>query len=153
LPVRNGSGIAVVTDGALDRLGGYAEVDPSDVEDIKRSIDEFGCVLLGGELPESAEQQFDAGKPWALLADPDAPVGGHAFLAVKYDAGGMWVVTWGRLQYATWAWWKRYGSEAYALLKREWIGPIGVAPSGLTLEQLDGMIERMRGVLSPGAYA
>ncbi|HVE20668.1 MAG TPA: hypothetical protein VNC39_01715 [Acidocella sp.] len=147
------TGIAIDTDGALDRLDGFADIEPGDIDGIKRSIEEFGCVLLGVELPESAETQFDAGEPWFVLDMPDAPAGGHAVLAVAYDANGMWVVTWGERQYVEWPWWKRYGSEAYALLRREWIGPNGTAPSGLTLGRLDEMIQRMHGVLSPGAYA
>jgi hypothetical protein len=145
------TGIAVVTDGALDRLDGFADIAPGDIEDIKRTVAEFGCALLGVELPESAEEQFDDGKPWALLAEPDAPVGGHAALAVAYDAGGLWAVTWGRLQYLTWDWWGRYGSEAYALLRREWIARNGVSASGLTMAQLDEHITELGGVLGLGA--
>jgi hypothetical protein len=147
------TGIAIDAAGALDRLDGFASIEPGDIEGIKRAIEEFGCVLLGVELPESAEEQFDAGEPWALLTEPDAPVGGHAVLAVAYDAGGMWVVTWGKLQYVTWQWWQRYGSEAYALLRREWISARGASPSGLTMAQLDQHITELHGTLGLGAAA
>jgi hypothetical protein len=147
------TGIAIATNGTLDRLDSYAVIEPADINGLKRAIADFGCCLLGVDLPQSAEDQTEAGMPWALLNPPDTPIGGHAILAVAYDADGFDVITWGQVQRVTWDWWATYGSEAYALLRREWIERSGVSPSGLSMAQLDALILRMRGTLGLGATA
>jgi hypothetical protein len=37
----------------------------------------------------------------------------------------------------TWAWFEKYGSEAYALVSKEWIEATGVSASGFDLATLE----------------
>ena len=146
------TGIAIDANGALDRLDGFADIDPADIEGLKRSIEDFGCALLGVELPESAEQQFDAGEPWELIATPMRPLAatpcslsGTMLAACGWSHGPPAIPHLGLVG--------QYGSEAYALLRREWIGRAGISPSNLTMAELDEVILRMRGTLGLGAAA
>src|SRR5438093_1137652 len=55
--------------------------------------------------------------------------GGHAVDVVGFDASGLTVVTWGRLQAMTWSFWDRYCDESYAVLSRDFLSH-GRAPNG-----------------------
>ena len=71
-------------------------------------------------MPLSAQQTI--GELWDVT-DGGADAGswgGHALNVVGYDATGVTLVTWGKLQRATWAWWKAYVDEAWALLTQDW---------------------------------
>jgi hypothetical protein len=145
------TGLPICEAGSLDLLDGFAKIQVGDIISIQRAISAFGAVYVGVELPAGADEDFIAGKPWADLTGQPGSLGGHAIILVGFDNEGPVCVTWGRLQWMTWSWWLRYGSEAYALLRREWIGLNGMAPSGLTMAQLDAKLTWMRGTLGLGA--
>lgn len=145
------TGLAISETAPLDRLDGFAVIEPNDLDGIKRAVAEFGCCYVGIELPQSAEDETNAGQVWSDTTG--TPIEGHCVLLVAYDADGMTCVTWGQLQKLTWDWWAMYGSEAYALLRREWIEKSGISPSGETMAQLDALIQRMHGMLGLGAAA
>jgi hypothetical protein len=147
------TGLAVTSGGALDVLDGFAEIDPGDIAQIKAAIWMFGAVDAGVELPVEAMTQFEDGQAWTDLTGTKGSEGGHCIPLVGYDADGIYCVTWGRVQRLSWAWWKKYSSESYALLRRSWIGTKGLAPSGLSLQELDSRILSMRGQLGLGAAA
>jgi len=112
-------------------LGSQIEVfcpfDHTDLEEVKSVIYTFGGVFLGVNLPQSAENQF-----------PGPPIiGGHCVVAIGYDAEGVFLVTWGQVIKATWAWFSTYVEEAYAILYTEQVQQ-GRGP----LKQLD--IARLR---------
>lgn len=61
---------------------------------IRQGIACYGGVIIGVNLPESAEEQFNADENWSYV--PGSPiVGGHCILLCGYD--GIWIqaVTWG----------------------------------------------------------
>jgi hypothetical protein len=147
------TGLPVASIGALDQLDGFAAIEPDNLVDVKRAIAAFGVCYAGVELPIEAEEEFDAGKPWANTTGRPGTWGGHGIPLVAYDAEGLICVTWGKLQRLTWQWWQAYGVESYALLRREWIGRAGTSPSGLTMEEFDARLLRMRGILGLGADA
>jgi len=85
-------------------------------EDVKRAIWMFGAAYLGFQVQANAESDFFAGKPW----QPGPSDGsGHAVTAVKADDNWLWLLTWGKLQQASWDWWYAQVDEAYATLPEE----------------------------------
>lgn len=99
-----------------EKIMAYASIDPKNHAHVQHAIQLFGGVYLGFQVPEGCEEQFDAGTPWVpgkLTTD------GHAVFATGYDADGVTVLTWGKLQKGTWAWWDECVDEAYALLPWE----------------------------------
>lgn len=140
------TGIAVNTTGQIHKLGGFATLDYTNLDEIKLAVEQFGCVYVGVNLPDSAETETTNGQPWADVSQ--VPTGGHCVLIVGFDdATQMFkVITWGQVQLVTYAWWLKYGCEAYAVLSRSWVNPSSnKAPSGLTMEELDGLTIRMHG--------
>jgi hypothetical protein len=125
------------------KLDGHANLDPTELEQIKWVVCLFGASRLGLNLPDSAMNQFNNGQPWAPVAGAQLD-GGHDVPVVKYDANGtLWVVTWGRLQEVTPAFMAAkyadgtpYVEEAHAELAFDWVRKAGTAPSKLNLSQL-----------------
>lgn len=83
----------------------------TDAESVQAVIADYRAAYLGVALPESAEAQFADGLPWFVDASPIA--GGHCVVAVGYDPLYLYVATWGRVQRATWDWWRTYGFQAW----------------------------------------
>lgn len=83
------------------QLWAYCELDPTDINELKCGVVDFGAVLTGQCLPDSAESDFEADPqiPWTIDAgDPADPHEGHDTAFAKYDATLGWTVTWGGLQ-------------------------------------------------------
>jgi hypothetical protein len=114
---------------------GHAPVDPSHIDHVKWGVQLFGGVKLGLNLPQSAEDQFNAGQPWDVVAG-SSPIGGHDVPLVKYDAQYLYCVTWGKLQPLTPAFFAAYCDEARVTVSPEWVGQMNLAPSKLNLAQL-----------------
>src|SRR2546430_10990929 len=57
--------------------------------------------------------QFNAGQPWDVVADDGGIDGGHAVALVGYDPDAWYVLTWGRVQKVTRAWFAKYVEEAW----------------------------------------
>lgn len=118
-------------------LAGYSTVDPRDANHIRQTIWVYGGIYLGLDLPQSADQQTDAGQPWTVpLWSPI--LGGHCVVGLEYDANYLYVGTWGRRQPVAWDFVLRYFDAAYAPANAAWVGPDGKTPGGLTLADLTG---------------
>ncbi len=128
---------------AGDKILGWAEVhiDPAD---LKTACWLFSGVYCGFNVPASAMEEFQAGQPWTAT-DQDAQ-DGHCVPIVDYDDQGVTVVTWGRLQRASWAFVSRYFDEALAIVPSDYARLAGRAlPNGLNLEQLVADIDSVGG--------
>jgi hypothetical protein len=126
------------------KLDASANLDPKHIDQIKWVICLFGACRLGVNLPNSAVDQFNAGKPWDYI--PGSPLaGGHDVPVVQYDGAGMfYIVTWGKLQPITQAFMTAhyedgtpYIEEAHAELAFDWVNAVQKAPSGINLPELE----------------
>ncbi len=141
-------------------LDAYVSLSPDHpIPDIATAIWLFGGAYIGLELPISAQNQ----DVWDVPENPgpnDEPGswGGHAVYIVGYDTAPspesripgpgplptadcrlptLTCITWGAPKKMTWAWFEKYGSEAYALVSKEWIEATGVSASGFDLATLE----------------
>jgi hypothetical protein len=131
-----GGEIAKVLDYFRDTgVGGYkisahAEVNMTQLR-VQQAVEVFGAVDLGIQMPVTAQAQV--GGLWDIV--PDCPTtdadpgswGGHSVPIVKYDPTGVWVVTWGQLQKATWQWLMYYADEAHAAISPQWTSEVDPA--------------------------
>lgn len=118
------------------KIGAYAAANVQDQNEIMSALNLFGGIYAGVQLPISAQTQV--GGIWDV-SDINGNVGGwggHAVPIVAADADGLTCVTWGAKQRMTWAFWRAYFDEAYAILAPDWFNMIGEAPSGFDLAQL-----------------
>jgi hypothetical protein len=94
----------------------------------------FGAVGVGIKFPQSAMDQFNAGEPWDV--DGNSPIeGGHYIPLVGRRNGNLVVVTWGRIQEMTPAFFEKYNDESVVYLTKEDL-KAGVTPEGFNVQQL-----------------
>ncbi len=118
------------------KIGAFAKVSTYDHSLVKSAAVIFGGLYIGLSLPKTAQEQ--AIWDWTHSLSGDARPGswgGHAVDVVRYDKKGVTVVTWGRLQEMTWAFWDRYVDEAYCIISNDFL-LAGKTPSGLDLNAL-----------------
>jgi hypothetical protein len=99
-----------------ESIEAFVENDIKNQVQIKQSINLFGGVACGMNVPENAIAEFQAGKIWTpgkLTGD------GHFVWPYDYDEGGVWIFTWGGKVYATWDWWDCCVTESYPILPQE----------------------------------
>ena len=120
------------------KIGAFASVSPHSSAYVQDAIFLFGGLNTGFALPVTAQNQ----SVWDVVAgashNPDAKPGswgGHCVNIVDYDARSLTCVTWGALKKMTWAFFKAYADEAYAILSNDFING-GKAPNGFDLASL-----------------
>jgi hypothetical protein len=116
-------------------IAAFAQLDPSNIAEVKAAVYEFGAVDIGFAFPSSAMDQFNAGQPWDVV--PGSPIeGGHCVCVAGYDATYLYVYTWGAVQKMTYAFWNEYvvknGGEAWAVIDQDWVNnATGKDPEGI----------------------
>lgn len=120
------------------KIAAWAEIDAGNITLMKQVLNVFGSVYLGINFPASADDQFNAGKPWSYVAG--SPIeGGHAIPIQRWDdghVGSIEVVTWGVLQRMTLGFARHYVEEAYVVVSQDWITANGDSIEGLSLPEL-----------------
>jgi len=97
----------------------FAEIDRGAASQVKRTVFTDLGVGLGLALPISAQEEFEAGKPWRITSGTGSTPnswGGHYVYVTGYTTLGPTCVTWGRKHQMSWAFFNRYCDEAYAVI-------------------------------------
>ena len=123
--------------GDIHRIDAYVSLDQANLQDIYESIYLFGKAKLGIQVPQSAIDQSNAGKPWTVVHGSKI-LGGHDVEAVKVLANGsLQVITWGKTQEMTLPFFKKYCDEAWSPLSKEMLTNKGVSLEGFNWTQLE----------------
>lgn len=128
----------------------FASVDFKNNAELRQAIHIFGNVYLGINFPDTAMEQFHGGKPWDVV--PGARIeGGHAINAGYYDVSdNMWkIVTWGKVQSMTQAFWDKYVEEAWVVVSPEWYDLAGKNPEGIDMAAMGDEFTKITGEASP----
>lgn len=121
-------------EGKRHTIAAYVAVTPGNAEELKQGIHLFGALSIGWELPESAQTQFQADKPWSVVNG--SPIeGGHDTLAVGYDVDYIYVITWGKVQKVTWEFFSKYMDEGILKFSEEMLSS-GKSLEGFNVAQL-----------------
>lgn len=117
------------------KIVGWAEFEPSNPDDVKFVIANFGLAFVGCQIRQADMNNFDSGNVWT--PDNGPVLGGHGVILTDYDDSTVSIVTWGKRIQSTWDWIKQNVDEAYAPLTADWINQQKQSsPSGLTIGQL-----------------
>jgi hypothetical protein len=117
------------------KITAWAQVDQTNIQEVKQAIWLFGGVDIGIEVFQSMEDQFDAREPWDNPSGDD--LGGHSIPLFGYGSEGTTGVTWAALQQMGWPCFSKICSEAYAVITPDWINQLsGKTYSGFDLAQL-----------------
>jgi hypothetical protein len=104
--------------GARHKIAAYLALEPGNLTHLYLASYLFGAAGIGLQLPQSASDQTDAGKPWDVVAGSPNE-GSHYVPLLGRQADGLHVVTWGALQVMTEAFLKAYCDEAIAYVSQE----------------------------------
>lgn len=125
---------------AGDQLPGYVGIDPTQIQQHKIGVWEFGGSCLGIGLPAAWQNQSSPTGVWDVgpnMLGQWAPYswGGHAVPLLSFDENGGYVATWAYKQRITWAAIQAYCDEAYACASWDWCLATGT-PSGVARSSL-----------------
>lgn len=120
--------------GERHKIGAYVAITTGNETQLREGVYLFGSVAVGIQFPSSAMDQFNEGKPWDVV-DGASIEGGHYVPAVGYDPHYVYVVTWGKVQKMTWAFFAKYCDEALVYLSTEFMKN-GKSLEGFDLAQL-----------------
>lgn len=116
----------------------WAKIDHTDAWHRKVAVDLFGCTLVGVQLPDSAQSQFNSEQSWEVVKN--SPIdGGHAILHPGYGSEGGDYVSWAKWdQKASTAWESEYIDEEYVVITESWFNQVTQkTPGGLDLASLE----------------
>lgn len=109
------------TDGLFGhKLAAYGPVKIKDIVSLHQAIYFWGGSMFGIQCPQSAQQQFLAGKPWTVV--PGSPIeGGHCIVALGYDAEYVYCATWGGIAAVSYPFLSAYLDEAWAAVSNQFV--------------------------------
>ena len=116
----------------------WVQIDHRNLEHRALGCQWFGATMIGVQLPNSAMEQFDAGKSFRLTWANRGMAGGHAMLKPGYGREGENYVTWAKWdQKAAASWAHHYVDEEYVVISETWLDEnTGKTPGGLDINAL-----------------
>lgn len=127
--------------GSPHKIGAYLALKPKSTTQLKQAVSNFSAVGIGFFFPSSAMDQFNADKPWTYKGNSEI-LGGHYVPVVGYNKTYLYVVTWGRVQKMSWAFYKKYNDESIAYLSEERLTD-GKSIDGLDLKALQTALNEL----------
>jgi hypothetical protein len=128
------------------KIAAYGQVGYTDHAKMQLCLYEFGYASFGVNLPQSAEDQFNAGgqsgkmAEWTVTRSGSNIIGGHCIIACGYTPTGPVIWTWGSPVQLTWAWVDTYVAECWPVISQDWLNatsekdPAGVNKAALASE-------------------
>ena len=114
------------------KISAYVAIEPADEDLLRWACDYLGGLYVACNLPSGWEQQQTL---WDARAG--RIIGGHAVVFSGYTDRGPILETWGLKVQATWAGWRQYFDEAYAVILDAWTaGGTRPSPAGLDLDAI-----------------
>ena len=129
---RRNTGVVDAT-GRRHKIGAYIWLEPGNVQHLLAAVYLFGAVGVGFMFPDSAMDQFQSGKPWAVVPGP-SPNEGH-YVPVIANRKNLIAVTWGALQEMTFSFYAKWNDESAAMISAEFLTS-GKTPEGFDVKSL-----------------
>jgi len=135
-----------------DKISAFVEVDPRNLDDVRRTIADCGVAYIGFNVPQSIMPPGGAPPAvWVVDHAHSQIVGGHAVVLPGYDSVGPKVISWGQLYTMTWEFFATYVDEVYAIADDAWIGAKATTPGGLSLAELEAQMAALKEAAPPAA--
>jgi hypothetical protein len=129
--------------GNRHKIAVYVALEPGNLTELAEAAYLFGAVGIGIQFPDSAMDQFNAGKPWSVVAGSQVE-GGHYVPVVGRPSGTYFdCVTWARVQKMTHGFITKYCDEAWAIISTEALAG-GKSLEGFDLAQLKADLAALR---------
>lgn len=132
----------------------FAQIDPTNVEEVKAAIAIFGFVYVGVNVQYHNMNEFDLGMPWTWSVS-DGVDGGHAILTGGYGTPGPGAlggderfITWGQETSFTDEFWQYGVEECWVVIWPEHLGTKEFM-EGVNLQDLAADYEAITGKVLP----
>lgn len=123
--------------GAVHTIGAYVALTPGSWDELLQALYVFETVGIGLRFPNSAMTQFENGEPWDLVPNDPEPDEGHYVCVVNHPADDtVQVVTWGKLQTMTRAFYEHWNDESFCYVSEEDLSTEGATLEGFKLDEL-----------------
>lgn len=143
LDYRRATGM-VDANGQRHKIDGYVAVEIGNWAQVLEAAYLFSAVGIGFQCPDYIFTQFDAGKPWTVLPGNHSIIGGHYVPVIGHLAPDMiTVVTWGKRQQMSKAFFQKYCDEAYAIFSKEMILATGKDRHGFDFTALQNDLNNL----------
>jgi hypothetical protein len=131
------------TGGHRHKIGAFVSLEPGDWHQLLEALRAFDLVAIGFEVPASAMHQFEYGQPWRYVGDTNIEGGHYVPVVGRPHVATINVVTWGRTQEMTRAFYQHYNDEAYGIVSTEALSTAGKTAEGLDLDALNAALARL----------
>jgi hypothetical protein len=127
-----------------NKIAAFVEVDPRNVDDVKRTINDCGLAYIGFNVPANIMPP-NAEPPAVWTVDPSNSkiIGGHAVVLAGYDANGARLISWGGYYTMTWPFFAKFVDEVYAIADQDWVNATGKTPGGISLTILEQQMQAL----------
>lgn len=123
-------------DGKRHKIEVYVDIRINDPDELFQAAHDFGGVALGLQMPDSAVEQFEQGKPWTVPFRKTI-VGGHAVALVGRNSSGHAIIaTWNGIIAATPEFLRTFVDECVAFISLEYLDARGINPRGYDRAEL-----------------
>ena len=131
--------------GVRHKIGAYVAIDPKDWNHLRQAAYIFGAVGIGFQFPNSAWGQFDNGQPWDVVAHDGGNDGGHYVpIMGAPSADKVGVVSWGKRQEMTRAFYERYNDESWVYITPEELNQSGAGFHGFDMATLNSFLSKLK---------
>jgi len=131
--------------GTRHKIGAYVAIDPKSWDHLRQAAYIFGACGIGFNFPKSAWAQFDAGQPWDVVANDGGNDGGHYVPIMGAPAADkVGVVTWGKRQELTQAFYEKYNDESWVYITQEELSASGSGFHGFDMGKLNAFLAALK---------
>lgn len=139
---RRNTGI-VDSSGKRHQICAFAQLEPGNYQELLEAAYTFSAVGIGIQVPSSAMDQFDQGKPWSVTSAPIE--GGHYIPVVGKRNGHLLVLTWGKVQEMTKSFYEKYADEGFVIFDDEMLSDTGTDFQGWNMAALQADFQSITG--------
>jgi hypothetical protein len=129
-------------------IDSYVALSVGDVDELVLATWLTGAAGVGLQFPMQSMTQFKAGQIWTVPAIPKMDGGHYVPCVGRNSAGNLLVVTWGRLQAMTPAYYQRFSDEALAYISLEILNAKNLSPEGFDADGLRAQLAKLDGTTS-----
>lgn len=142
LNYRRKTGIADAA-GARHKIAGYVSLEPGNWEQLMQAVYIGLAVGIGIEFPESAWGQFDRGAVWSVVSGARIDGGHYVPVTGRTNIDNIGLITWGRRQGMTRAFYSKYCDEAWGLVAYDGLKSTGRNVRGFDTAALTDALEHL----------
>ncbi len=134
--------------GKIYKIAAFAKVGQLDHEEIKIAQYLFSGLYIGFMVPNYAMKQFTKGQIWDKIGSDQSADEGHCVVptgygkikkwklqVLKVTKEGVYVITWGTVQFMSWAFWDQFVDEVWVIFDPIFLDN-DKSPDGFDSEQL-----------------